>query len=611
MHRPPPHPMDEEERLVALRKYRILDTDPEPQFDRVASIARRQFDAPIGLVTFMDSDRNFLKARGDLPFNESPRAISFCGHAILDDQVLVVNDASADERFSENPIVTGEFHIRFYAGAPLITPTGHRIGTVCVFDTQPRENFDEADKAKLKDLAAIVTDHLEMRLIVGNVHDEIQTRRLAEAEAKHLAYHDPLTGQPNRSHLKKVMAEGLPFEVKGVLAALSADLDHFKSVNDALGHVAGDELLRRTVETIRDAVGKDAFVSRVSGDEFIVLLDGKTWDAVEAIAARLVTETSEPLVLRGHTLSIGLSIGVAFAQAGDHDLGALVRRADLALYEAKKAGRKRFVTFSDDMQINADRRRRIEQDLDRALETGQVTVHYQPIHRASDGAMIGVEALARWKHPDLGTINPIEFIRVAEETGQILRVGEHILRTALADTRDWGDLFVSVNLSPVQFRLSDLARQVAKCLAEGAFPADRLHLEVTEGVLLHDVDHARRQIEALQALGIKVSLDDFGTGYSSLSYLRSLPFDKVKIDQCFVRGIGEDTINHAIVQLIVGLARELEMDVIAEGVETEAEAIVLQAAGVTTFQGYYFGRPIPAAEIEALIVPVKMRRAAR
>ena len=209
-----------------------------------------------------------------------------------------------------------------------------------------------------------------MRLIVGNVHDEIQTRRLAEAEAQHLAYHDPLTGQPNRSFLKKVMAEGPPFEVKGVLAALSADLDHFKSVNDALGHVAGDELLRRTVETIRTAVGKDAFLSRVSGDEFIVLLDGKNWDAVEAIAARLVTETSEPLVLRGHTLSIGLSIGVAFAQAGDHDLSALVRRADLALYEAKKAGRKRFVTFSDDMQINADRRRQIEQDLDRALKTG-------------------------------------------------------------------------------------------------------------------------------------------------------------------------------------------------------------------------------------------------
>ena len=611
MHRPPPHPMDEEERLKALRKYRILDTDPEPQFDRVTAIARRQFDAPIALVAFMDSDRNFLKARGDLPLSESPRDISFCGHTILDDEVLVVNDASKDERFAENPIVTGDFHIRFYAGAPLVTPSGHRIGTVCVFDVKPRESFGEADRAKLKDLAGIVADHLEMRLIVGNVHDEIETRRRAEAEAERLAYHDALTGLPNRTHLLKVIADSLPHQVKGELAALSTDIDHFKSINEALGHIAGDELLQRTARTIRTAVGDDAFIARVSGDEFSILLDAESRSTIEGIAQRLVAATSEPLTIRGHTLSIGLSIGIAFADAGDRDIAALLRRADLALYEAKKDGRRRFVTFSEEMRVNADRRRRLEQDLTEALKTGAISVHYQPIHRASDRALVGVEALARWKHAELGPIGPADFIPLAEETGQILTLGEHILTTALSETHGWGDLFVSVNLSPVQFRLSDLAETIQARLGEFGFPAERLQLEVTESVLLHDIDHARRQIEALQALGVSVSLDDFGTGYSSLSYLRALPFDKVKIDRSFVHGIGDDTTNHAIVQLIVGLARELEMGVTAEGVETESEAVILKAAGCTTLQGFHFGKPMPAEDLAQIIAPAKRRVATR
>ncbi len=596
--------MDEEERLAALRKYRILDTDPEPQFDRIAAIARRQFDAPIALVAFMDSDRNFLKARGDLPMTEGPRDTSFCGHAILDDEVLVVEDTTKDPRFAENPFVTEGPEVRFYAGVPLITPSHHRIGTVCIFDTKPRHDFSEADKARLRDLADIVTDHLEMRLIVGNVHDEIETRRSAEAKAVELAYHDPLTGLPNRAFLQKVIAEGLPFRPEGVLAAYCMDIDQFKVVNDTLGQRTGDELLKRTADLIVRMAGERAFVARSSGDEFTVLIDSESEESVIAIAEALVEATKEPLVARGHMVSSGLSVGVSFADSADA-IDSLLTNAALALDEAKRLGRRRVATFSAEMAANARRRRNIERALTAAMLRGEITLDYQTIHRAADSVTDGAEALARWRHPELGVVSPVEFIAAAEETGQILALGEHILRTALRDAGRWPGIYVSVNLSPVQFRFSDLAAEVKTLLAESGLAPARLQLEVTEGVLLHDLDAARAQIEALRQLGVRVALDDFGTGYSSLSYLRSLPFDKVKIDCAFVSGLATDPTNHAIVRCIVGLARELDMRVTAEGVETEEEATLLTAAGCNSLQGYLFGRPMPAAAITERLFPVQ------
>ena len=337
MPRLPPHPMDEEERLAALRRYRILDTDPEPQFDRVAEIAKRQFDAPLGFVAFMDSDRNFLKARGDLPMSESPRDISFCGFTILSDDVLVVEDAENDPRFAGNPLVESDPNLRFYAGAPLITPSGHRIGTVCIFDVKPRHDFGEAEKAKLKDLAAIVTDHLEMRLIVGNVHDEIETRREAEARALDLAYKDTLTGLANRASLLKVLADGLPFPVNGTLGVLHIDVDFFKTVNDTLGHQVGDELLKRLGAAIAQVAGDRAFVARSSGDEFVVLLDGESRERVMQIAGEMIEATKEPQVFHGHRVESGISIGVAFVRCGRLGGGHFAQRG----YRARRGEARR------------------------------------------------------------------------------------------------------------------------------------------------------------------------------------------------------------------------------------------------------------------------------
>ena len=597
MHRPPPYPLDEQHRLEALRRYRIVDTDPEPQFDRIVDMAKRRFGVPIALVAFMDADRNFFKARCNLPMLDAPRDISFCGYTILDDGVLVVGDATTDERFAENPFVVGDFHLRFYAGAPLIASSGHRIGTVCLLDTKPNHSFSEEDARDLQNLASIVSDHLEMRLIVGDVHDEIKARRAAEAEAQQLAYQDVLTGLPNRAQLQKVIKEGLPFALQGTLAALAADLDDFKGINQTLGHRAGDQLLQKTADMIKATLGDRAFVARISSDEFVALLDGESRQAVQAVTEEIVTKTSAPIVLAGRAVSTSVSIGVAFADTDAQDIKTLLKNADLALREAKRSGRGRISIFDENIASAMRRRSRLTLDLASAVKEQAIGAFFQPIHHAPDGRMIGLEALARWTHPELGPISPTEFIPLAEESGQILELGERILRTSLQAASAWGNIFVSVNLSPLQFKVTDLASTVASILNDARFPAARLLLEVTESVLLHDLDSAKRRIEELHGIGVRVALDDFGTGYSSLNYLPDLPFDKIKLDRSLVTGARHDDRRHAVIRHIIALARDLDMGVTAEGVETEEEAILLTAAGCTSLQGYYFGRPMPACEI--------------
>lgn len=594
----PPFPIDEEERLEALRRYRIVDTEPEPHFDRIAEIARRRFGVPMSFIGFVDEERLVFKARCDIPVKEIPRAVSFCQYAILDDDLLVVLDTKKDARFANNPYVVGGLNVRFYAGAPLVAQSGQRVGTICLIDTQPRESFSDEDRRDLADIAAVISDHLEMRLIVGDVHDEIEIRRAAEAKAHQLAFHDVLTGLPNRAFLQTVVADGLPFARDGVLVALAADLDDFKAVNDTFGHYAGDELLRRTANMIETMLGERAFVARISGDEFIALIDGDSVEAVQALAIEIVEKTATPFLLAGRMISNGVSLGVAFADSPAVDIDALLRNADLALCAAKRSGRRQAVIFDEKMATETRRLAVLKDALINAIKERSTEVFFQPIHAAQNGRMIGVEALLRWNHPGLGWIGPNEFIPLAEESGLIIELGDSILRTSLEAARHWQDIFVSVNLSPVQFRLRDLAAGITTMLADMQFPASRLQLEVTEGVLLDDFEGAKRQIEALTAIGVRVVLDDFGKGYSSLNYLADLPFKKVKIDHSFVTGARRDPKRHAIIKHIVALARALDMDVTAEGVETEDDAGLLTAAGCTSLQGFYFGSAVPAPSID-------------
>jgi predicted signal transduction protein with EAL and GGDEF domain len=318
----------------------------------------------------------------------------------------------------------------------------------------------------------------------------------------------------------------------------------------------------------------------------------------EARAAELIAQVTDTKSVNRVAVSIGLTVGIALGAIGEAKTAALIREADIALYEAKRAGRNRARVFDDSMAAAAVRRRLIEHDLPEAMASGAIGVHFQPVVRASTREMIGVEALARWRHPLLGHISPLEFVGIAEETGQIRALGRHILRTALTASRSWSSLLVSVNLSPLEFRLPDLAEEILATLEEIDFPPARLEVEVTESLLLDDLEATRQQIVTLHDRGIRVALDDFGTGYSSLSYLRTIPFDKVKIDRSFVTDIGTDDTSAAIVECVANLARQLNIEVTAEGVETEDQEILLRAAGCGTFQGYRFGRPMPAADLD-------------
>jgi len=322
--------------------------------------------------------------------------------------------------------------------------------------------------------------------------------------------------------------------------------------------------------------------------------------AVMAIANDIVETTAKPFPLAGRMISNGVSIGVAFADGVAEDVDTLVRNADLALCVAKKCGRRRAVAFDEKMAVETRRLTNLKHDLIGAVRDQAITAFFQPILRVRDRSIAGVEALARWHHPQIGPVEPAEFIALAEESGQILELGDQILRAALRAARDWDAIsYVSVNLSPVQFRLDDLVPNIATMLAEARFPAHRLQLEVTESVLLADSAGAKQQIEALSAIGVRVALDDFGTGYSGLNYLAELPFTKVKIVRSFVKGLRHDHRRHAIIRHIVAMARGLDMTVTAEGVETEDDAVLLSAAGCTSLQGFHFGAAMPASAIGA------------
>lgn len=597
MHRPPPHPMDETERLEALARYRILDTEAEPQFDRIVEIARRQFNVPIALVAFMDKNRNFLKASGNLEDRESPRDISFCGHAILTDQVTVVLDATKDDRFKNSPLVTSEPKVRFYAGAPLITHDKRHIGTVCLFDFSPRDSFDLDQRSTLAELASVVVDHLEMRFIVGNVSDEISTRKAAEEEVRWLAFHDPLTGLHNRVWLHKSFQDGLEFEDLPKVGALCVDLDNFSMVNKTLGESTGDAALKSIARHLESLAGEKAFTTHLGSDEFVILKAFQDKESVEKLADSIVKCLADEIGVNEQIMPFSASIGVASIDRDRLELETLLRQAETAASTAKAGGRGQRVVFNLEMAEQTERRRILENDLAKALKEDAIEVHFQPIVKAQDRAIVGVECLARWTHEKLGVIGPMDFIEMAEKTGQIMQLGEALMRKALRASREWDGIFVAVNISPLQFRLPDFSQTIVSLLEEVRFPAHRLELAITESVLLDDIDGASRQVEKLHQAGVKISLDDFGTGYSSLSYLKRIAFDKVKIDRSFAHDVEINRTSRAVVNCVLALARELRMEVTAEGIETKEQEDFFRTAGCDTLQGFLFHRPAPAETI--------------
>jgi len=443
-------------------------------------------------------------------------------------------------------------------------------------------------------------------------HEDITERRKAEARIAHMAHHDALTDLPNRILFREIMDQALARARRGeTFAVLCIDLDRFKETNDTLGHPIGDRLLTAAAARLAGCVRDVDTVARLGGDEFAIIQPSvaRAEDS-SALARRILEALEEPFEIEGHQIIIGASLGIVMSPQDGDNPDQLLRNADIALYRAKADGRGTFRFFEAVMDARLQARRALELDLRKGLASGEFALHYQPLVDILGMKINSCEALLRWNHPMRGMIGPGEFISLAEETGLIVPLGEWALRAACWDALRWpGDVKVAVNLSACQFRAKNLVQIVRRALDDSGLPASRLELEITESILLDDDETNIAMLHEIRALGVQISMDDFGTGYSSLSYLRSFPFDKIKIDQMFIRDLQRRDAQ-AIVQAVVTMGSTLGMITTAEGVETEAQLREVAAMGCTEFQGYFFSRPLSPSQLDILLRETADSRAA-
>lgn len=417
--------------------------------------------------------------------------------------------------------------------------------------------------------------------------------------AMHAAQHDPLTGILNRAgfitELTSRLAKGRKSQ-----SVLLIDLDRFKLVNDTLGHHAGDDLVRKICSAMAAVMPAGGVLARLGGDEFGIIIEGATEQGVSEFCTQILRVCAQGRRVAGHEVQVSASIGVACQDAAASEV-ALMRRADLALYAAKREGRNRFRRYDSALEKVTKRRLSIENGLERALRTGQFRMAYQPIVTAQNAHVLGFEALVRWDSPEHGAVSPAEFVPVAEETGLILDLGDWITRQAFKDCRRWGGPYVSVNLSARQFLRQNVAERILRYAEEADLAPNRIQIELTETAIIDDVERAAHNLEVLRQAGMRVALDDFGTGYSSLTYLNQFAIDCIKIDKSFVDNVARDKQSAIIVASVTRLASSLGMGVVAEGVETDQQRAVLTAAGCGALQGYRFGKPMPPGEAKAMI----------
>ncbi len=707
-----PFPDNEAARLEALRRYDILDTPPETAFDDITRLAAHVCGTPIALVSLIDADRQWFKSNVGLDAAETPRDISFCAHAILGSDPLVIPDAREDRRMATSPLVVSGPQIRFYAGIPLITPDGLALGTLCVMDRVPRALGPEQIEA-LRALGRQVVGQLELRRGANALRDseeryrllfesnplpmwvfdletlaflavndaavrhygysreeflamtikdlrppedvppfpervsngisgmnaagmwrhrkkdgtlidveivyhtltfagrpvrlvqanDVTDRKAQAAALKYQATHDVLTDLPNRTllhdRLSNAIASGR--RENKPLALMLMDLDRFKEINDTLGHHHGDLLLKQIGPRVKGVLRESDTVARLGGDEFAVLLPGAgTLEYVTVLVRKILRVLEQPFVLGELALDVGASVGIALCPDHGEDADLLIQRADVAMYLAKQTG-SGYALYALEHDQHSPRRLGLMGELRHAIDNGQLFLLYQPKVDLRGGRVTGVEALVRWRHPELGIVPPDQFITLAEQTGLIKPLALWVLDAALRQYRAWDRaglrLSLAVNLSARNLHDPQLPDQVRGILRTHRVSAGRLKVEITESFIMADPARAMEVLTRLSRMGVTLSIDDFGTGYSSLGYLKKLPVDEIKIDKSFVRDMGVDEDGEVIVRSTIELAHNLGLKVVAEGVENQGTLDRLVALGCDAAQGYHISPPIPARDL--------------
>lgn len=581
----PPVPDNEKERLAALHRYHLLDTPREESFDRITRLASRLFDTPISLLTLVDETRQWFKSKVGVEKEQGSREASFCAHAINRDEVMIVADASTDERFADNPWVTRPPYIRFYAGAPLRTRDGYLLGTLCVIDDKPHSDFSEEDRDNLRALADIAMAQIETRRVVG--------------------YLDAETGVYTRQKLIETMRGEVRAGRPGLVAVIDLAMSRqVRELMQTMGYDYAEQFLLKSLNRLSNLIGDDSDLYRIGLSRFAFLLPGREEPNTEAEFDRLIQGLSQPLRVGDIPLTPVVTLGLATLHGGDEDTaGEVLRRASMAADEALTSDRR-----WDEYEARSDERRRrrfqLLIDLPAALEaTNQLYLTYQPQIDLATGGCVATEALLRWDHPELGPIPPVELIEAAEKTALMRPLTDWVLDRALAQNARWRDegltLKMAINISAYDLADDRLTRRVSERLIRHGVDGDTLELEFTESALIKDLDAAIEQQCRLQELDITTAIDDFGIGYCNLTYLRRIQADAIKIDKSFVLDLNEDHRDRTLTRMIVNLAHELGCTVVAEGVETEEVRKLLTDWGCEHAQGYFFSHPLDADEVPA------------
>jgi diguanylate cyclase (GGDEF)-like protein len=547
---------------------------------------------------------DIIKSRRYSPRIDFPEGRGLTGTAYRTGKPCVANDTRASERAVQWPYANiEERSSRAGAALPLFSQRG--IVGVLLFMAAERGAFTDEFVELLQRLAENVSYALE-------TFDRADEQKAAEKRIEYLATHDSLTGLPNRVMFNQLLEQSIKTARRRAskCAVLFIDLDRFKIINDSLGHAAGDTLLIDIAGRLKNCLRESDVVARLGGDEFVIILnDVQDQDVVEALGRKILASLLPSLSLGGHECRTTGSIGIAIYPDNGIDAHTLTRNADIAMYVAKEDGKNDLRFFSPEIKSQSIERLMLEANLRHAIELDQLTLHYQPKLDVASETISGVEALLRWNHPDLGNLSPMKFIPLAEETGLIIPIGRWVLRTACAQNMEWQRqglpvITMAVNLSPRQFLDENLLRDLDDVLRETGMPPHLLQLEITESMVIQNVDRGIRVLNAIQSRGVRLAIDDFGTGYSSMSLMKQFPIDTIKIDRSFVRDLAENEEDRAIATAIINMGKALGLTIVAEGVETREQDAFLRRSACDELQGYLFSKPVPANEIPPLLTPL-------